>query len=247
MIQVLKKAFDILEFIAQDPERPRGLGEISRKSGINQATCAHIVKTMVNCNYLEQLAPKKGYILGPMAYYIARNGQYRKDLVRIAEPYLMKLAEELQETVLISTLKQNKKFVLYQIEGSQALQIRSDLLPFDDVYQTATGRLLLANASTEELNLFIMQKGLPGDVWPEIEGMDSLKAELKKIRKDGTVIVTSKPQIVQLAFPITEDGRVIAALGIFLPEFRFTGSHKQSIVVKAKDAVKAINSKLSDQ
>lgn len=62
MIQVINRAFDILEFVATDPTRPKSLTEVAEAAGLNQGTCANIMKTMVNRRYLDQVVPRKDIV-----------------------------------------------------------------------------------------------------------------------------------------------------------------------------------------
>ena len=55
MIQVIHRAFDILEYLSQDPKREFSLGEIAAYTGLNSGTCANIMKTLVRRNYVEHL------------------------------------------------------------------------------------------------------------------------------------------------------------------------------------------------
>src|SRR3546814_1707048 len=84
MIQVLHRALSILEFSARDNTKAFPLGEIASELGLNHATCANIIKTMVTRNYLEQLGPKKGYKLGYMAYQVVGNSSFEDKLKRAA-------------------------------------------------------------------------------------------------------------------------------------------------------------------
>ena len=61
MIQVINRAFDILEYIAKDPDKPKALGEIASDLDLNAGTCANIIKTMVARKYLEKIDKQKGY------------------------------------------------------------------------------------------------------------------------------------------------------------------------------------------
>ena len=64
MIQVVNRALDILEFIAKDKNKIYSLTEIADALELNHATCANIIKTMVNRNFIDQIGHKKGYRLG---------------------------------------------------------------------------------------------------------------------------------------------------------------------------------------
>jgi DNA-binding IclR family transcriptional regulator len=246
MINVLKKAFDVLELIAQEPERPKGLGEIAKPLGLNQATCARILKTLVACDYVDQIAPRKGYVLGPKVYILARKGSYRRDLVRAAESEMAELAKEVQEAVIIATIKEGKRFVLCQVDGSQGLKISNDIVFSDNAYQTATGRLLLAHLSSREFQTFIIRNGLPGDFWPEADTKEKLDTALSQIRKEGMAVVTNGPDVVGVAFPIERDATVVASLGLYLPVLHFSGSHKKKVLSGLKTAAQRISSILLD-
>jgi len=246
MIRVLHKAFNILEFLAAEPDRPRGLGEIAGDLGLNPATCANILKTMIRRGYAEQVAPKKGYLLGPMACRLARSRPYRRDLLKVAEPLMAELAKDVRETVLLVTLNQSRRFILCQASGDQDLQVRSDVVSSDDVYETATGRLLLAHLPPEQLRTFVTMRGLPKGVWPEARSRSGLKRALEGIRKEGKVVDISKPQVAAAAFPIRDGEAVVAALGLYLPRFRFKGSHRKRVLAGLGDTAGTISRQLSE-
>ena len=247
MIQVLHKAFDILEFLAAEADRPRGLGEIAGGLGLNQATCANILKTMIRRGYAEQVAPKKGYLLGPMSYRLGGGRPYRRDLLNAAEPAMAELAKDVHETVLLVTLYQYKRFILCEARGDQDLQVRSDIISSDDVYETATGRLLLAHLAPEQLRTFVTMRGLPGAVWPEARSRSGLRRALQAIREAGRVVDISKPQVAAAAFPIRDGEAVTAALGLYLPRFRFKGSHRKRVLASLEKSATEISCQLSER
>ena len=94
MIGSLHKAFRVLELLADDQEQARPLGVIAARLGLNKATCAHVLKTLSELGYVEQLGPRQGYRLGPMAYALTRGRPYRRDLVAAAEPLMTELARQ---------------------------------------------------------------------------------------------------------------------------------------------------------
>lgn len=242
MIKVLHKVFDILEFLAETPERPRALTEIAGHLGQHPATCANILKTMVSRHYVEQIAPKKGYLLGPALFQISRQAPYRKDLIAAAEPLMAELAKTVNETVLLITLRLGRRFILSQINGQQQIQVGPQALIQDTIYETATGRLLLAYLPEQELEKIVTEHGLPGSQWLEAGNPAAFKKTLADIRKTGRVYHAPSNEVVGLAFPVRDHrNEVTAALGLFLPRFRFKGAHRQKVLSGLRQTATAIS------
>ncbi len=246
MIRVLHKAFDMLELLAAEPAHRKKLNEIAPHLHINASTCANILKTMVSRNYVDQVTPRTGYALGPMVYQLARQGAYRGDLTGAAEPLMAALARKVNETVLLVTLRAGRRFIVAQIDGRQTIQVDRNLFFQDTTYQTATGRMILAHLNERELNSFIAKEGLPGARWPEASSAASLKRELKTIRQKGFTCYRNTEDVMGVAYPIFEKDKVIAALGLFLPAFRYKSAHKAAILKEMAATSAAISACLSD-
>lgn len=243
MIKVLHKVFDIFELLAESPERPLALREIASRLGQHPATCANILKTMVIRHYVEQIAPKKGYLLGTALFQIASKAPYRKDLIAAAKSLMAELAKTVNETVLLVTLRLGQRFILSQINGQQQIQVVPQALIHDTIYETATGRLLLAYLPEHELEKIVAEHGLPGNKWPEAGNQTAFHKSLADIRRVGRVCHATDNDVVGLAFPVRDKGNMVsAALGLFLPRFRFKGAHK-TVVMKGMSATAAAISK----
>jgi len=127
MIQVLHRAFDILELIAKDNSRAFSLGEIASALQLNHATCANIIKTMVTRNYLEQLGPKKGYKLGYMAYQVVGNSSFEGKLKRSATELMEGLTAQINETNLLAILRGQNRVIVHQVHAEHELMVRSSI------------------------------------------------------------------------------------------------------------------------
>ncbi|NLC56499.1 MAG: helix-turn-helix domain-containing protein [Armatimonadetes bacterium] len=244
-IQAIRRALDVLEILAREPDVPQPLGEIAAQAELNAATCARILQTLVAAGYVEQVAPRKGYLLGPMAYALGARGPYRKDLVRAAEPLLTALAQAVQETVLLAALRRGRRVLLCQVEGDQTVQVRSDRLQCYDPYQSATGRLLLAYLPEEELEEFLRQQGLPGAAWPEANTEADLREALARIAEAGHLIRVTEAHVVGIAYPVWSRNTVVAALGLYLPEHRFAGAHRERILSAMADTADTLSARVS--
>ncbi len=239
MIQVIIRAIDILEFVAQHDKEPVQLYKIAGQVGLSQPTTANIVKTLVKKNYLEQMGRKKGYRLGIAAYQLTDNPFYRQNLITAAKVPMEELTKQLNETSILAIIQNNKRIILHQVECNQILKVNTVMVA--DVYNTSSGRLLMAHFTTKELDALINAVGLPSkNVWPGAETRIGLEKALSKIRKEEFVKLTSVYHTVGFAVPIYKEKKVVAALSVFVPESRYTDSHKGKIAKLIRKASKQI-------
>lgn len=247
MIQVINRALTIIEFIASTPGTPKTLTEIANHAGINQATCAHIVKTLVSRNYLEQVSRREGYIIGPMFYSISSSDTDRKHLAATAGPLMEELSKSLSEDTVLSIFQNNTKFVIYQAFGEHEVQLKKDTSGLHDIYQTATGRLLLAYLDRDSVDKIIEIHGEPGTKWPGAETKKKLFTELEKIKEENHVTVAELPNVAFAAEPVFKNGKAVAALGVSIPKYRFVDEHREKVLEESKICAREISSKLNSR
>ncbi len=243
MIQVIIRAINILEFVAQHDKEPVQLFKIAGHVGLSHPTTANIVKTLLEKNYLEQMGRKKGYRLGIAAFQLTSNPFYQQNLITAANDPMEELTQQLNETSLLAMIQNNKRIILHQVECNQVLKVNTVMVA--DVYDASTSRLLMAYFTSKDLDSLIKAVGLPSKkVWPGAETRIGLENELRIIRKEEFVQLVSVYHTVGFAVPIYKDKVVIAALSIFVPQSRYTESHKGKIAKLIRKAAKQITGKL---
>ena len=245
MIQVIHRGLDILELIAQDRSRLYTLNEISTKLELNKATCANIIKTLVTRGYLEQEGRMTGYRLGSMSYMLTGNYSHKHELLAAAMEPMNSFSDLLNESCILSILKDNNRIVLLEIKSTHDLQVvnRKE----KEAYNASTGRMIIACLEDKERKEFIRKFGLPSqESWAGIEDEDDLIMEMNKIRKKQLAIQISKNQIVGLAIPIFKDKKVIASLGVYLPQSRYTLSMQEKVLTELRKTGDVINQKLNE-
>jgi len=245
MIQVIHRAFDILELIAQDAEQPKSLSEISTALKLNSGTCANIIKTMVDRRYIDKVANKKGFVLGVGAYNLVGGDAYKKKLVNIARIEMELLTGKLNENSELTILHENKRVVLLRISSDHDLQVRaaSERIAYD----TASGRMLLATLPEMEQLQFIEKYGLPsGEEWKEATTLPRLKKQLQQIQKDGYSIVNTSEQVIGIAAPLFKNGKRVAGLGVYMPMYRYEKYNKKTILNSILQSAKNISSRLQE-
>lgn len=240
MIQVVNRALSILEFIAQDNDRKWGLSEIADALGLNHGTCANILKTLVARGYIEQAGAKRGYCLGPMAYRLARADDRNRHLVERSRKEIDELCSRIDETVILSVVQHGARVLLYEARSDQEIQTRTPekMTP----YRATTGRLIISHYSPKELQDLVEMIGLPRkEDWPEVGSFEDLVQALNTIRNERMLITKNNRMVVGLATPIYKNNKLVASLGIHLPDFRFSKNEKTRIVQEMLRATERIN------
>ena len=245
MVQVVIKALDILELVAQRDGQAISLTEISDELRLNQATTANIIKTLAEKNYLEHIGKKKGYRLGPAAFQLTNDVAYGQSLVNASREVMEALTARLNESCILGTLRHYKRYILHVVNSNQDIQVR--IRSERSVYETASGRLLLAYLPEKERDRFLQQNGLPEmPVWEEGSTPEGLLTALGAIRQEGLAMTHfTHTHLVGFAVPIFENKVVVAGLSIFLPEYRYSVPRKKEIVEALREAADSITRKLS--
>ncbi len=242
MIQVIQRSFDALELLAQRAPQAVPLGVIARELSLHPATCANILKTLVHVGAVRVLPGRGGYQLGPSLAYLARCGGMGQDIALAAEGQARRLAQTLRETVVVATIQGGRRYTLCQIEGNRDLQVRSEFFS-DDVFLTATGRVLVAHLDERELATMLQGRGGSGDDWPQLRQPAQRGRVLATIRRRGWELVR-RDEVVAIARPLGQGEQVVAAIGIALPLSRFRGEHRRQVLDGLAAAANEINEAL---
>lgn len=180
-----------------------------------------------------------------MAYNLTNNLSYSQNLVMAAKEPMEALTAELNKTSILGIIRNQKRFIVHLVNSDQDLQARSRTER--NIYETATGRLLLAYLPDRELKSFTQNNGLPTScTWPEAVTPDGLRSVLSVIRDRELAITWSASHIIGLAVPVRKEGQVVASLSVFLPEVRFTNQREQAIQLAQRKTSELITARLLD-
>lgn len=240
MIQVINRAFDIIEYLSKDSGNPKLMGHIAADLNLNTATCANIIKTLVNRGIVQKSRKEKGYILGNGLLEIAQGSFGYKDLISKASFEMSKATKLLNENNLIAILKENKRIVLHKQNSSQLIQATTP--DEKNAYDSSTGRLLIAMLEDKDLDLYLKRYGLPAKcIWPDADNKIKFLEQVKLIREQGYALLEDTVQIIGIATPIYKNGKAIASFSVYLPSFRFNNTIKEDMIKTALDFAKKMS------
>lgn len=246
MIQVVERTFAVLEYLARDPQGRNRLSDIAEGAGLNASTCARILKTLGRLGYVAKYAEGGGYSLGSKAYSLVDRSSYRYDLVLAGRLFMTQFVRKLNESILLATLYHGNRIVLYEIEAEHLIKAHREAAnDCDHPLRTATGRLMLAHLPEAERDRLVADARGWGKFWPRIESKAQLVEALEEIRQQGWAKTRNESDVVGVAVPLREGGVVTAALGVYLPAFRFTPEREEAILREIRTTARKIEKALS--
>lgn len=232
MIQVVHRALNIIEYVAATGRKDVSLTEISNHLQLNAGTCANIIKTLVQREYLTKNG-KKGYGLGPIVHFLTGESSYSIDIINASRESLKILKDKINENCMIGILKGDTRITLFEAYADHELQVINKTEK--KAVQTASGRLLIAFLKEPKLNDYLNSFGLPSvEEWEGVQTVEDFKKELLKIREKGYAIQLANSGILGIAMPVYKNNEVIAGVGVFLPKIRFEEETKKLIISHLK-------------
>lgn len=183
MIKVLQKTFALLEFVAARPH-PVPPHEAAEALGLPQPTTVRLLRDLAELGYLEQSGPRKGYRLGPVPFHLAGGRLYNDEFMRFVSAAVEECARELGQSVQFAIRRRSCRYILCHYNYNPGFFVDTSRTRFRDLYNTGSGRTLLAFTPENELRELIAELGFPApDVWPEAApDREHLLHELGKIR-----------------------------------------------------------------
>ncbi|MCI8726226.1 MAG: IclR family transcriptional regulator [Hungatella sp.] len=222
-IQSGEKTLSVLEYmiLKQEPVR---LLDIAKDLRMTNTTATRYLNTLMNKGYVEQNPSTLMYSATFKIVALANHLSNHRDLKQIARPYLEQLTRIFGESTNIA-VEQNMSSVYIDViretnSSLMAIQYVGNAAP---MHCTGNGKLLLLNYSDEELEQFIMKKGLPRFTENTYVTKESLKQELERIRQRGYAYDEEERElgIRCLAFPVFDArGRIIAGMSVTGPKGR---------------------------
>jgi len=246
MIKSVEKALNILTYLIENGScAPIPLGVIADACKLNPSTCAHLLHTLCASGFVEKRSRKDGYVLGPVGYGISTKKYYRQELIEAALPVMRWLSSKLCENSALCTFSNNKLFVplsvFYHDEGVKYMKLKTGKL-----YQSAAGRVFVANLDAREREALIAAIGAPTqDEWDVGPDRESMERTLREIRESGMAIAHKVvDNLSAVSVPIFFGDQIQAAVGVYMESERFCGEHLSACVILTAQAAGRIGCRI---
>jgi DNA-binding IclR family transcriptional regulator len=227
MVQSIERASLLLDILSRSPQGLT-LGALSEMAGLSKGTVHRLLATLGYLDYVRQISSSKNYALG---FKLAELGNLllsQLDLRNTARPHLIRLAEEIHETVHLVVRDGDKALYIDKVDlypKQAGLQMVSRLGLRASVNTCAVGKVLLASLSPSEAEAFCDRNEFPKKTKTTIDDASELLKHLITVRENGYGVDDEENEvgIRCVAAPIFDDrGKVAAAISLSGPAARIT-------------------------
>lgn len=238
----LKKAIKILSlFDLHQPEL--SLGDIVFQSGLPKTTAYRILTALVDGHLCAKDPVTGRYSLGLMLLHFGHVRRRQTRLRDLAIPILRLMRTQIDDTTVISIRAGDDRVHLEQAEAHHPLFLHSEPGMHVPLYVGATGLILLAGLTPAQIESYIARTSFERKQRNQILTAAQLRAELARIGERGHAesrAELSHAKCMTLAVPITDERRAtIGAVGVLVPESRYTAEFKaRALQVLADGALK---------
>lgn len=183
-IQVIGRAAAILRAL-ENQASGLSLGQIAQQVDLARSTVQRIVAALEAEKFVIAASPNGRVRLGPTIQRLAMS--VGGDFVSVARPFLVKLSQELNETVDLATIRDDHLVFVDQVIGPQRLRAVSAVGEAFPLHCTANGKAYLAALSDEEITHLIgtsYEQRTP----KTLTRLKDLLKDLKMARKSGIAL-----------------------------------------------------------
>jgi DNA-binding IclR family transcriptional regulator len=180
------------------------------------------------------------YQLTPRVFGLSRAVHASNRILDIADPYLHALSIELNESVMLVQQIADQPLCVARHEAARA--VRTSFVPGQAMQplRGASAKVLLAGMAPQERRAYAARvdpTGSHGPAWEE---------EIEAIAAQGWA--TSDHELSEgvwaAAVPVTDHGRVVAAISVACPDFRMTPETRANVIDHARAAAAEISREL---
>src|SRR5919197_887249 len=244
----LRRGLLALEVLAHG-EDDAGVGvlDVARRLGVDKSQASRTLRVLADHGLAERDAASRAYRLGPRIFAYAALVAERR-LLRAAPPVLAGLVSSLGERAHLSVLDGQVVLTLLSHSPAHAVQTAGWVGRTVPAYCTASGRALLTDHEPPALRALFDGVELVRRGPNTIATVDELSARVREAAERGYAVADGElePGLAAVAAPVRRfDGRIVAAINVSGPSFRF-GPRLPEAGIEVMRAAEQLSATLAD-
>lgn len=244
-VRTVARAIEILELLGDEPGL--SVSEIARKMEIPKASAHEILTTLVVKRVVVKNESSGAYHLGPTLFVLGSIARSSLDIVMIAEEHLQALNAELDETVHLTALRNDRLLYVDCVESSRRLRTLSSIGEVAELYCTAVGKAVLAYQSPRRRSELLAGVQFRQFTPNTIVDPTALDDELAGIVERGYAIdnVEHEEGVRCIGAPVRDHtSQVVGSISLSGPSGRVTTDRDTAIAERVKATADRISAAL---
>lgn len=228
-------------------QRSVRIADASKVLGVARSTAHRMVQMLQYRGFVVQNSETRAYVAGPELVRMALSVVQQIDVRAVALPVMERVRAELNETVHLTELRGAEIFFLESIESTKSVRVGQRTGISMPAHCTASGRVLLAALSSEDLRALYPSSRLPKITERTIATRRELEAELAVTLERGYAVNFGQSEIDvhSVAVPVHDVlGRTRVSLAIAAPPSRLTEEHVPLMVEVLQSGARDIGASL---
>lgn len=240
MHQPTLRVLDILDLLAKSGSSLR-LTDFSKTLEIPKSTLLPILQTLCQRKYLYQNSNGQ-YSAGTALFSMGASFSGCFPIIDYVNKSLERLAQELQETCYFGVLEDGQVLYLGKQDSPQPLRVLTDTGRRMPAYATSLGKALLMDHDPACLP-DLYPNGMSPLTPNTVTDPETLSAQLVQARADGYTWENeeSTEHIRCFAVPVRKHGKIIAAISVAFPTFRYHEDRREATIAALKDMAERIS------
>ena len=221
MIQSLLRSMELLE-VLREKNTSFSIAELAEAMALPPSTVHRILQTFCEKKYIIRDERTHTYRLGPALIPLGKAAARGIRLQDAAHPVLESLSRESKEDSYLVIPVGNKGLVIEKVDGPSHLKVVEEFGYEMYLHCGAIRKVLLAYQTPAFIDQYFKTIIVNDQAFPHVRPED-LKAELKKIRRDGYATTHGEyvNDAIGIGAPIfNSDGELAGSIGIIAPEIR---------------------------
>ena len=220
----IDKALTVLEaLVAEAPNA--ALADIAARAGFPKPNTHRILRTLVRRGYAHTEGQGK-YRPGPKILALAGQVLLSLNYAVVAQPYLQRLHDQVQDTVHLALLDEERLYYVAKLDGSRPYRMRSAVGQELNLHSSSIGKAVLAALPGEERHMLLKGRALPQVTANTRTDHEAIEAEVARVRELGYAIDDNEndPGVRCVGASVYNAlGRVIGGASISAPSFFLDG------------------------
>lgn len=207
------------------------LADLSAQTDTPKGTLHRLLQALQGRGYVTQDGRTGRYAAGVRCFELGSLWAQSLDLRAIAAPFLARLNAETRETVHLGVYEDGDVVYIDRLESPQQVIAKSYVGRRCPATCVSTGRVLLAYSDRDEIER-VLARPMPAYTEHSVTDPAELAALLDdiRVRGYGTNRCSYRDEVSGIAAPIHDHtGRVVAAVGLCLPDHRFRADREEAL------------------